>query len=194
MIPAIKVVDKLPTSHSSVVLETNESLSRKLIDSVREHFVKMYRPCKLSEENRVLTHSSYRVGLSQISGNNDYSSGKHSIDLLIEKKGIKDMFLGIISSSHKIVSPTFDYSLHGWWNLDHTSVNGESKEGDGNETIETGDKITFIIDCDNQQIQLEHHRTKRLVQLTIQLEVCPFSWTRLVRLLTAGDWVRIFYY
>ena len=151
----------------------------------------MFGPCQLSEENRVVTHSSYRAGLSQISGIHQYSSGKHSIDFLIEKKGNKNIFIGIISSSHKIISPTFDYSVHGWWNLDYTIINGESKGGDNNEIIQTGDKITLIIDCDNQQIQLEHHRTKRLVHLPIKLEVCPFPWKILIRLLNAGDSIRI---
>jgi hypothetical protein len=190
-IRTIKVIDKQSASHSSIALEKNASLSRKSIDSVQEHFVKMYGPCKFSEEDHVVTHSSYRAGLSQISGNNQYSSGRHSIDFLIENKGIKNMFVGIISSSHKIISPTFDYSVHGWWNLDHTIVNGESKGGDSNEIIQTGDKITLIVDCDNHELQLEHHRSKRLVQLPIKLEVCPFPWKILVRLLTAGDSIRI---
>jgi len=186
-IRAIEVIDKERLSRSSIALEQNESLPKKSIDSVQEHFISMFGPCKLSEENRVVTHSSYRAGLSQISGINQYSSGKHSIDFLIEHKGIKNMFIGIISSSHKIISPTFDYSVHGWWNLDHTIVNGESKGGDSSEIIQTGDEITLIIDCDNQQIQLEHHRTNRLVHLPIKLEVCPFPWKILVRLLAAGD-------
>jgi len=190
-IRTIKVIDKQPASHSSIVLEKHESLSRKSIDPVQEHFVKMYGPCKLSEEDHVVTQSSYRAGLSQISGNNQYSSGRHSIDFLIENKGIKNMFIGIISSSHKIISPTFDYSVHGWWNLDHTIINGESKGVDSDEIIQTGDKITLIIGCDNHELQLEHHRTKRLVQLPIKLEVCPFPWKILVRLLTAGDSIRI---
>jgi hypothetical protein len=191
VIRTIKVFGKQSTSDSSPVQEKNQSLSEKTIDSVQEQFVQMYGPCKLSEDNRVVTHSSYRAGLSQITGNNQYSSGNHSISFSIENKGKKNVFIGIISSSHKIISPTFDYSVHGWWNLDHTIVNGESKSGDNNEIIQTGDKITLTIDCDNQQIQLEHHRTKRLVDLPVKLEVCPFPWKILLRLLTTGDSVRV---
>jgi hypothetical protein len=188
----IKIIEEL--SSSVPILQTNGCTSQKLIKSIQEHFISMFGPCKLSEENSVVTHSSYRAGLSQISGNNYYSSGKHSIDFLIEQKGSKNIFIGINSASKQKSSSTFDYSVYGWWNLDYFIINGESEGGDNNEIIQTGDKITFIIDCDNQQIQLEHHRTKRLVHLPIKLELCPFPWKILVRLLTTGDSVRILKY
>jgi hypothetical protein len=190
-IRTIKVVDKQPTVRSLIALETNQSLSNKATDSVREHFVKMYGSCKLSEEDRVVTNSSYRAGLSQISGNHHYSSGRHAVDFFIEKKGDKNLFIGIISASHKIIAPTFDYSVHGWWNLEYTIINGETKSGETNESFESDDKITLIIDCDNRQIQLVHHRTEKLVYLPIKLEVCPFPWKILIRLLTTGDCIRI---
>jgi len=191
IIRKIKVIDKQLAPRSSVLLEKSELISLQSTDSVQNHFVKMFGSCKLSEDNRVVTHSNYRAGLSQITGNNHYSSRKHSLDFLIENKGIKNIFIGIISSSHTIISPTFDYSIHGWWNLDYSIINGESQGSDNNEIIQTDDKITLIIDCDNQQIQLEHYRTKRRVHLPIKLEVCPFPWKILIRLLTAGDSIRI---
>jgi hypothetical protein len=186
----IKVIDKQPWSCSSLSLEKNDT-QKPIIGSTEEHFVKMYGPCTLAEENLLVTHSSYRAGLSQITGINQYSSGKHSIHFLIEKKGVKNMFTGVISSSHKVISPTFDYSVHGWWNLNHTIINGECKLDAGNEDIQSGDKMTLILDCDNQQIQLEHHRTTNLVYLPIKLAVCPFPWKILLRLLTPGDCIRI---
>jgi hypothetical protein len=190
-IRTIKVIDKQPTVPPLIVLETNQSLPHKTTASVQEHFVKMYGPCKLSEDNRVVTHLNYRAGLSQIRGNHHYSSGRHSIDFLIEKKGMKNLFIGVISASHKIISPTFDYSVHGWWNLEHTIINGETKIDETNESFQSNDKITFIIDCDNRQIQLVHHRTEKFLSLPIKLEVCPFPWKLLVRLLTVGDCIRI---
>jgi hypothetical protein len=160
-------------------------------ESIPEHFIPMFGPCKLTEDDCVATHVNYRAGLSQISGSNLYSSEKHSIDFLIEKKGTKNIFIGIHSSSKQISSQAFDYSVHGWWNLDYAIINGESEGGNNNEIIRTGDKITLIIDCDNHQIQLEHHRTKRVVYLPIKLDVCPLPWKILVRLLTTGDSIRI---
>jgi len=183
LIHPIQVVEK-PSSH--------QISSQATKDLSREHFVKVYGSCELSENDSLVTQSSYRAGLSQISGYNHYSSGIHSIEFLIENKGQKNLFIGILSSSHKIISPTFDYSVHGWWNFDHTIINGESKtNGIENETIQSGDRLRLIIDCEQHRIELEHRRTKRLVQIPINLEVCPFPWKIIVRLLSSGDAIRI---
>jgi hypothetical protein len=55
----------------------------------------------------------------------------------------------------------------------------------------TGDEIILTLDCDNKQIQLQHHRTKRLAQLSVDLDKCPFPWKIVIRLQSAGDCVRI---
>lgn len=185
-IRGIKLVEQSLSSPCS-----QESISGELFKAVQERFVSIFGPCQLSEEDRVVTHSDYRAGLSQISGHQCYSSGKHSVDFSIEKKGTKNIFLGIHSGSKQKTSSTFDHSVHGWWNFDYAIINGESQGGDKNEIIKTGDRLTFIIDCDQQQIQLKHQQSKRLVRLPIRLEVCPFPWKILVRLLASGDSLRI---
>ena len=184
-IHGIKLVEK-PTEIPNVI----DPLVPNNIERTNERFVSIFGPCNLSDENRLVTHSSYRAGFSQITGENEYSSGKHSISFLIEKKGAKNMFFGIYSSA-KQSAATFDSSVHGWWNLDHMIVNGESTGGNDTETIQTGDQITLIIDCDHRQIDFEHHRTKKCIHLSINLDVCAFPWKILVRLLTTGDSLRI---
>jgi hypothetical protein len=185
-IPIIKIVKQEP---STIIPETTH---QEFIKPIEENFVSIFGPCQLSQGNSVVTHSSYRAGLSQISGIHEYSFGKSSFEFLIEKKGKKNIFIGIHSSSNQISSQlTFDYSVHGWWNLDYIIINGESQGGNNNEIIQTGDRLTLIIDCDNQQIQLEHNRTKRIVHIPIELHVCPFPWKILIRLLNAGDRIRI---
>ncbi|UJR30859.1 hypothetical protein I4U23_018374 [Adineta vaga] len=180
----IKIVQK----SSNLMLHTSENDIQK---SLQERFRLIFGPCKLSEDKCIATHSNYRAGLSQISGINEHSSGRHSIRFLIENKGTKNIFLGIYSSSKQILSQSLDYSVHGWWNLDYVIINGESSTGDQNEIIQTGDELTLIIDCDNQQIQLNHHRTETLVNLSVKLHFCPFPWKLLVRLLSAEDCIRI---
>jgi hypothetical protein len=57
--------------------------------------------------------------------------------------------------------------------------------------MERRDEVTLILKCDHQQIQLEHHRTKRTLQLSIDITTCPFPWKIIVELPTYGDCVRI---
>lgn len=184
-IHGIKIVEK-PSESSDI----NETFAPNVIEDTNERFVTIFGPCTLSDDNRLVTQSSYRAGLSQITGESEYSSGKHAINFLIEKKGLKNMFFGIYSST-KQTSSTFDSSVHGWWNLDYMIINGESTGGNDTETIQAGDRVTLTIDCDQRQIDFEHHRTKRLIHLPINLDVCAFPWKILVRLLTTGDSLRI---
>ena len=184
-------------SNLSLVEEPSSATSIGLIrlqastESHQERFVAMFGPCRLTEGNLVATHTNYRAGLSQITGAKLYASGQHSIRFLIEAKGSKNLFLGVHSSSKNLSSSTFDQSVHGWWNLDYPIVNGESHGGQNNEIFQAGDEITLIVDCDQHEIQLKHHRTKRLVQIPIQARLCPLPWKILVRLINSYDCLRI---
>lgn len=199
-IRGIKVIEQVPQIEQSqdsqqppyahFIYETDSFNSEHSSESVPEYFVPIYGPCTLSKDKFLVTQSSYRAGLSQISGSTCYSQGRHSISFVIEKKSEKNIFVGIHSAANGI-SSSFDHSIYGWWNLDYIIVNGEHECGESTESIQTGDKITLVIDCDNQQVQLEHHRTKALTCLTVDLSKCPFPWQILIRLLTAGDSIRI---
>ncbi|CAF4784284.1 unnamed protein product [Rotaria sp. Silwood1] len=189
-IRGIKVIEQQEQEQllcSNLLSQTNNQKSEVLIEPIQEHFVPMYGPCTLSEDKCLVKHSSYRAGLSQISGFNNYSSGKHSIVFLIENKGPKNIFIGIHSTSKEVSSSTYDRSIYGWWNLDYVIMNGDNVDGNNSkEIIQTGDKITLIIDCDNQQIQFEHHRIKKLVHLPVVISDCPFPWQILIRLVNSG--------
>ncbi|CAF1411993.1 unnamed protein product [Rotaria magnacalcarata] len=189
----IKIIEqkrRQESLYTNSISETVSYTSEQSMELIPEHFVPMYGPCRLSEDKYVATHSSYRAGLSQLTGSNNYSSGKHSISFLIEKKGIKNMFIGIHSASNE-ASSSFDRSIYGWWNLDYVIINGEHEAGDDSLVIQTGDKITLTVDCDNLQIHFEHHRTRKICHIPIELNTCPFPWRILIRLLMADDSIRI---
>ncbi|CAF3625683.1 unnamed protein product [Rotaria socialis] len=190
----IKIIEQNRQQQSlctNSISETDSYTSEQSMELIPEYFVPMYGPCRLSEDKYVVAHLSYRAGLSQITGSNNYSSGKHSISFLIEKKGIKNVFIGIHSASNEASFP-FDRSIYGWWNLDYVIINGEHEGGDDNLVIQTGDKITLTVDCDNLQIHFEHHRTRKICNIPIELNMCPFPWRILIRLLMPGDSIRIF--
>ena len=129
-----------------------------------------------------------------IYGRNQYSSGIHRIHFRIEKIGDCRIFLGISRLSRKVRKPDgLGQPLCGWWDLNKVIVNGWAKKVTDNKVITTGDRITLILDCDNREIQLHHHRTDRRVQLTTDLKNCPFPWRVVVMLQQKGDSIRIVY-
>ncbi len=130
-----------------------------------------------------------------IYGYKRYSYGTHRIHFQIEKRGDLRFFFGMTTSLERIsrvISTNIDNkSLYGWWGLNSIVVNGLVHRNKEKNDIEKYDELTLVLKCDQQQIQLEHHRTKRLLQLSIDITICPFPWKIIVELPTYGDCVRI---
>jgi hypothetical protein len=130
-----------------------------------------------------------------IYGYKRYSYGTHNIHFQIEKRGDLRFFFGIVTSSEKVnrvISTNIDNkSLYGWWGLNSKVINGEVQRNKEKNDIKKYDELTLILKCDHQQIQLEHHRTKRLLELSIDITICPFPWKIIVELPTYVDCIRI---
>jgi hypothetical protein len=82
-------------------------------------------------------------------------------------------------------------SLYGWWELDRHVVRGQVEKVDDEKIFQTYDEVTLSLDCDNRQIQFEHHRTNNIRYLTIDPQACRFPWKIVVLLWNSGDCVRI---
>ncbi|CAF1377490.1 unnamed protein product [Rotaria sordida] len=130
-----------------------------------------------------------------IYGYKRYSYGTHHIHFQIEKRGDLRFFFGIITSLEKvsrIMSTDIDNkSLYGWWDLNSIVVNGKVQRNKEKNHIEKNDELTLILKCDDQQIELEHCRTKRLLKLSIDIILCPFPWKIVVELPSYGDCIHI---
>jgi len=128
-----------------------------------------------------------------VSGIGRYSSGVHYIRFRIEKIGEGFYsFFGIVNSSEKMTKNIWDSkSRHGWWDFAQCVVGDEMREAEFTTTIQTGDEVTLMLDCDNQRIQLEHHRTQRIVDMSVDLRLCAFPWQIMVSLRNKDDCVRI---
>ncbi|CAF3780697.1 unnamed protein product [Rotaria socialis] len=130
-----------------------------------------------------------------IYGYKRYSYGTHQIRFQIEKRGDLRSFFGIMSSLDKVsrvISTDLDNrSLYGWWELNSIVTNGKVKRSKEKNDIEKNDELTLTLKCDQQQIELEHHRTKRLLKLSVDILLCPFPWKIVVELPTYGEYVRI---
>ena len=130
-----------------------------------------------------------------IYGYKRYSYGTHSVHFQIDKRGDLRSFFGINTSSDRVcrvMSTEIDNrSLYGWWGLNTIVTNGQLQRSKEKNDIEKHDELTLIIRCDQQQIQLYHHRTKRRLQLSIDLTLCPLPWKIVVELPMYGECVRI---
>ncbi|CAF4798517.1 unnamed protein product [Rotaria socialis] len=87
------------------------------------------------------------------------------------------ILFGIISKltplqEHSYSSP----SCYGWYNGDHFVYrNGENVGGQGHDAIEN-DIIQFSINCDQRLIRLTNERTNRTLELSVDIDKCPFPW------------------
>lgn len=193
----IRIPDQRPLS--SMIRPPESRTYHHIKDSIStldEKFSDIDGKATLSEDNLVVTCCLASI-LTQpiIYGINRYSTGKHQTRFRIEKMGESRLFFGIIRSLENISrsgqAQNNNNSLYGWWDLNEAIINGKTQTSKYRNIVSTGDELTLIIDCDNKQIQLQHHRTKRLAQLLIDLDKCPFPWKIVIRLQSAGDCIRI---
>ncbi|CAF2371840.1 unnamed protein product [Rotaria sp. Silwood2] len=195
VIPLITVHNQQIQYHSSdLTLENfqNHILAVEKPIFSHERFDEIIGKAITSKECLVVTCNARFLSFPIIYGNNRYTSGTHHIHYGIDKIGNSRIFFGITSSCNKITEDSVsDTSVNGWWDLARVVVNGEAQKSGDQKFIIMGDDVTLILDCDNRQIQLEHNRTKRLVHLFIDVDICPFPWKTVIKLGSQGDSIRI---
>ena len=196
VIRLIKISDEQstgPLNQTSQVHELHDRISSYWETFVSERFVDMCRDIKLSEGGFVATCVGDNKDWSYVNGIGRYSSGTHYIRFRIEKQSSNyAIFLGIVSWSEKMTNNVSQStSCHGWWDLDYNVVGGIYNRDSPYRTNKTGDKVTLMLDCTNLRIQLEHHRTNRIVDMPIDLRLCAVPWKILVSLRGINDCVRI---
>lgn len=182
-IPLIKITDYLPR-------RVLPSLDRRSHDTL-ERFDKCEGAVMLSHD--ALFAENIGDDYSRICGLQQYSSGMYRIRFRIDQRAHSCPFLGIISSSdalnlRKINLP----SANGWSDFNYSIVNGKQHgKPISTQIIQTGDQVTLVLDCDNQQILLEHDRTNQAVRQAIDMQLCPFPWKLFIALLSPKESIRI---
>ncbi|CAF2469041.1 unnamed protein product [Rotaria sp. Silwood2] len=175
--------------------ENNNHTDEQIVGLSSEKFAESFGNIELSTDGLTGRCLSYCWDGSCISGIGCYSSRIHHIHFRIENKTSNYLFLGIITASQQLASNISNTnSANGWWELDYIVVNGKTKVGKQTKTINSGDDVTLILNCDDRIIQLQHHRTNTLVGIPIDLEQCPFPWKFVIRLDTEHDCIKIVHY
>ena len=180
-IRSIKVNYESPEFYYAPILHKAERkipLPPQAISFTDERFYKTVGRAKLSEKGRVATCFGY----SSISGSKQYSTGIHWIRFRILAKRNDGLFFGIMSDSQEMTArATESASVYGWRDFARIILNGKAHPRvDIDKVIQNGDALTLALDCDSNRIVLTHHRTKRDLQLPIDIKACPFPWRLLV--------------
>ncbi|CAF1239143.1 unnamed protein product [Rotaria sordida] len=192
----IKITDQSSSIFSyqaSQLYETNNQICCNLETSFHERFNDIFGRVTLSEGSLLATCSGDYSDRSCVGCIGRYSSGIHYIRFRFEHINTDHYsFFGIVNSSEKMTKDILNStSFYGWWDLIYNVISGKKHKYDSTKIIRTGDEVTFMLDCDNRQIQLEHHRTNRILTLPINIQLCAFPWKIIVLLLGKDDCVRI---
>jgi hypothetical protein len=187
-----EVIHLIKIEHHLEIAEPSMHTSNDLLLTPQEKFSKVIGASSLSEDGLVSTHSGFIFGCSNISGTNLYSSGINQIHFRLEKTSSTCPFFGIYSSSQEMTTHILSSpSVYGWWEFDQTIINGQKHGCQTNKIFQSGDEITLTLDCTNKHIFLQHHRTNKIVQHSIDIQLCPLPWKILVRLYGAVSRIRI---
>ncbi|CAF3183490.1 unnamed protein product [Rotaria sp. Silwood2] len=144
---------------------------------------------------------AYHCGLEEndafVWGRQEYSSGRHRIRFVINKKASSySTSFNIISKSTSRLDSQSDLekSGYGWFSDDHICCGGADvsfyklRHDMKGETIF---EIELLIDCDNQKISYFNERTKNKRELNVDIKKCPFPWQLLFYLFDVEDSVRL---
>jgi hypothetical protein len=155
-----------------------------------ERFGKGDQEIELSENDSVAMYSGPKLKRSAIIfGTNQYSmGGGHLIPFRIEKKIDSNFFIGIVTLFQTDPSSVFSSgtTVNGWWRCDYSVVYNSAEIPSKDSELLEGDRLTLTIDCDQKRIQLEHHRKKRILKLSVDTQKCPFPWKSVVGLGSAS--------
>lgn len=187
------VFDSSPTA-AVYPIKISETLSIRFpfgSTDVRERFAKFYGPVLLLDDG--LQARNIGDDPSRICGMEQYSTGVHRIHFRIDDRTNSCPFVGIISAIEALnLRQRTLPSVNGWSDFDYPIINGKHHGlTNGNRTVQSGDLITLILDCNQREILLEHDRTRQFVRQNIDLQICPFPWKIFVALLSRNESIRI---
>ena len=177
------------------------SVSKRLPTSnIQEKFSKVIGPVTISEEGLLARHNGPNSTFAYILGEQLYSKGRHTVRFKIEQSQIPyNIFFGCIPSKSNLNQIHYDSpSVAGWFGYNEAHEHGVcttnvQMHGYDSNKIETYDVLSLTFDCDQKQIELYPERTKKIHELSINIDKAPLPWQLLVVLTYGNDCVRILY-
>ncbi|CAF0746965.1 unnamed protein product [Didymodactylos carnosus] len=157
---------------------------------------KIYGPIELQDEKKVAVHVGSANCATEVRGTNLYSTGKHRLQLKLEKMHHGYSLFGIVTESTLVQESSISSkSTYGWvpGNNKQAWLKGAGTAGYGgyDGDIMENDVLELVLNCDKKIIQLSNKRTNKLYQIPVDINSCPFPWQFYLSLYEIGDLVRI---
>jgi hypothetical protein len=173
---------------------------RVLTSDIQENFFKVTGPVTITDGGLLIKHTGPNLTYAHILGEQLYSEGRQTIRFKIEQSQTPyKIFFGCVSSQinlDKIHSKS--PFIAGWFGHNEVYQHGLCNtnmhmHGYDSNKIETDDVISLTFDCDQKQIELYPERTKKIHELSMDLDKIPLPWQLLVILTYENDCVKILY-
>ena len=177
------------------------SVTKRILTSdVQEKFLKVTGPVNINDNGLLIKHTGPNSTSAFILGEQFYSEGRQTVRFKIEQsQSPYKIFFGCVSSRINFdkIHPKSPY-IAGWFGQNEVYQNGlcntdAHMHGYDSTKIQTYDVVSLTFDCDDKQIELYPERTKKIHELSIDLEQIPLPWQLLVILTYENDSVKILY-
>jgi len=182
---------------ASITLITREE-SNSFIDKICiecnntfDIFEHIYGDARIEEDGQLVVKDIFG-GHTEIRGKNEYFNGRYKIDFRIEEFPVKGwIFFGIVSKSQRMQYNSYSLSSsYGWATGNYSFIAGQLINEQTYDVIQN-DIITLWIDCYQQKIQIKNQRTNRQMELSIDINKCPFPWLFHINLSRTPNRIRI---
>jgi len=184
-------------------LEKNKiySVTKRILTSdIQEKFSKVIGPVTIDEDGLLARHNSENSTFAYILGEQLYSKGRQTVRFKIEQSQTPyNIFFGCVSSQINLNKIHYKSPLiAGWFGYNevyqHSScMTNVHMHGYDSNKIEAYDIISLTFDCDEKQIEFYPEHTKKIHELSIDIDKAPLPWQLLVILAYKNDCVKILY-
>jgi hypothetical protein len=172
--------------------EDSTPLVTKIYIDRQDGLESIYSNSSVQEKGRLIVKDDSQTS-TEIFGKNEYQIGSHTIRFRVEQL-IQNGWIafGIIAteSEHTTNNLCTSSSSYGWSNQNQIYVGGQLINKETIEIIQN-DIVELFIDCEQQKIGLKNERSDRTIELSIDINKCPFPWQYYINLQSANTHVRI---
>ena len=155
-------------------------------------FESVYSSSSVHEKGRLVMKDNSQES-TEILGRNEYQIGSQTIRFRIEKLNSNGWIaFGIVAtqSEHTPNELCTSPSSYGWSNQNQIYTGGQLTSEQTIDIIQN-DVMELFIDCEQQKIGLKNERSDKTMELSIDINQCPFPWQYYINLQTANTHVRI---